>query len=114
MLIANKGLSIQSDSFFAKTQALIYAVSLGCDGMFSPIIIKLDSLDMVQALSSQVAFKSILGLLIDDAKMNAASIFPRKIQHCPRNANGVAHALVKTTPISPSESLFIEKVPPKF
>jgi ribonuclease HI len=79
----------------AEASALLRGLQLVEDLGCAPVIIESDCLELVQAFNGEREVWSPYSAILSDCYLMAQGIGNILVQHCPREANGVAHTLAR-------------------
>jgi ribonuclease HI len=80
--------SMEAAALLARLQL---AEELGCHSLS----VESDSMEVVEAVLNPFEFRGTGAVIIDDCRQLLASLGMATIRHCPREANGAAHALAR-------------------
>ena len=101
------------DAATAEALALRRGLQLVDDLGCTPVIMESDSLELVEAFNGVTEIWSPYTSILMDCFLIARRIGQVKIQHCPREANVVAHKIARFA-FNSDSSIFWDSNPPSF
>ena len=101
------------DAPTTEARALLKGLQLIEDLGCRPVVVESDSLQIVEAFNGVIDIWSSYAAILIDCFHTARRIGQVKVQHCPREANVVAHKIARHA-FDLNSALFWDRIPPSF
>ena len=101
------------DAPTTEARALLKGLQLIEDLGCRPVVVESDSLQIVEAFNGVIDIWSSYAAILIDCFHTARRIGQVKVQHCPREANVVAHKIARHA-FDLNSDLFWDRIPPSF